>query len=201
MPCFNETINKEAFFTESKYSENIFTYAGSLDPWQCFEPTLKIFSEIEKVVSNAQFRILTNKQEEAEKLVKKYKIKNYSIDFVPKERVPEELARAKFGFCLRKESPINRVATPTKLSSYICLGVMPIYSDVLEDFYNQAKGCEYCLNISANAKKEDLQSIINLCTREVTAEQVLSSFEHYFRDYYSEEFHEAELKKRLKIMY
>lgn len=201
MPCFNETIHRYAFFTENKYSNNVFTYAGSLDPWQCFEPTLKVFSEIESVVPNAHFRVLTSKKEEAEKLIKKYEIKNYSIDFVPKEKVADELAKAKFGFCLRKESPINRVATPTKLSSYICSGVIPIYTNVLEDFHSKAEGCEFCINVDVNVTKEDLLPIIELCSPKIVAEQVLSSFESHFGSYYSESFHEEKLKERLGCIY
>lgn len=46
----------------------------------------------------------------------------------------EALADVKFGFVLRNDVPVNRVATPTKLSSYLSAGVIPVFSKYLKDF-------------------------------------------------------------------
>lgn len=51
----------------------------------------------------------------------------------------DTLRDVKFGFVLRDDIAVNNVATPTKLSSYLSAGVIPIYSSALKDFYEKTK--------------------------------------------------------------
>ncbi len=201
MPCFNEEIEKALFFTDGKYTENVFTYAGSLAPWQCFDQTARIYSYIEKKVSNAKFRVLVKDGDAAEKILLKYGIKNYSIGFVPKEQVQEEMAKAKFGFCIREENEINRVATPTKLSSYISSGVMPIYSPVVKDFNDIAVHCQYCFDVSSDAGEEGYREIVEICNNATCAEDVYSSYQKYFGKYYSKKYHVERLATALSALF
>lgn len=196
MPCFNEEINKAAFLTQDKYTANIFTYAGSIAPWQCFEPTVKLFSEIEKKVPNSHFRVLVKNKIEAMNIINKYGVKNYSIDFVPVEKVKEEMSIAKFGFCLRENTIINNVSTPTKLSSYISNGVMPIFTPAIKDFYNIASDCPFCHCVDYSDEKFDslaVERIIALCQKNVKAEDVYLSFIQYFGEYYSAKVHSVKM--------
>lgn len=198
MPCFNDEIDNTAFLTQNKYTDNTFVYAGSLDVWQCFEPTVALYREVEKKVQNCSFRILAADREKVEEILKKYGVERYSIDFVPKEQVPEEMAKAKFGFCLREDDVVNRVATPTKLSNYIANGVIPIYSECVEDFHSHAKDCRYCVCANPGDLDQPVQKLVDLCKEAVSPEEIYQEYSNAFGNYYSREYHTEKLSARLK---
>ncbi len=197
MPCFNNEIDEKYFYNEKKYNNNVFVYAGSLAAWQCFEPTVKFYKQIEEKVPNAFFRVLVKDHETAKKILDKYEVKNYSLGFVPQSEIGNEMAKAKFGFCLREESIVNRVATPTKLSTYIAHGVMPVYSSCLVDFERQAKDCEYCFCIDHNAS-EGAETIIKACNEKTDASDVLNVYRKFFGEYFSKAYHENTLSQIMK---
>lgn len=187
MPCFNDELHEEAFFTIDKYKNNTFLYAGSLDQWQCFKETLEIFKNISEKVDDCYLRILTKRKEEAEIAIQKIGIKNYSIDFVEPDKIGEEMKKIKFGFSLRRDDPVNQVSTPTKLSTYIAYGVLPIYSDCLLGFAEVAKDNPYC--IRCNVDSNDLSAIIQMCKSEIDSNKVYEMMKRTFGSYYSTRYH------------
>ena len=198
MPCFNEEMKQDAFFEEGKYTNNVFVYAGSMAVWQCFEPTVALYREVEKKVENCSLRVLTAQREEAEEILKKYGVERYSVDFVSKEQVTQELRKAKFGFCIREDSVVNRVATPTKLSNYISNGVVPVYSEYLDDFYMKAKSCKYCVCANPGDFDQPVDRLVQLCKESIAPEQIYEEYKTTFGDYYSRELHIEKLSARLK---
>ncbi len=197
MPCFNNEIDEKYFHTPEKYENNVFIYAGSLAPWQCFEPTVRFYKEIEDKVENSSFRVLVKDHETAKAILDKYEVKNYSLGFVPQSEIGNEMAKAKFGFCLREDSVVNRVATPTKLSTYIAHGVMPIYSSYLVDFSRQSAKCPYCFCVDHNASGSG-KLIVDACRKKISGENVLSAYSELFGDYFSKAYHEKKLSERMK---
>lgn len=198
MPCFNDEMNKSAFLTKNKYDDNIFVYAGSMAVWQCFEPTVALYREVEKQVDNCSFRVLTGQKEEAEQILKKYGVERYSIDFVPKEQVAAELAKAKFGFCLREDNIVNRVATPTKLSGYIANGVIPVCSEYVEDFHARATNCKYCVCANPGDLEKPVAELVVLCKETICPDRVYEEYEKVFGEYYSKQLHVEKLSAGLK---
>lgn len=199
MPCFNNEIDEKYFFADGKYDGNLFIYAGSLAPWQCFEQTVKLFKRIEDRVDNANLRVLVKAQDEAKRILDKYGVRKYTIGFVPQENIGDEMAKAKFGFCLREENVVNSVATPTKLSTYVAHGVMPIYSKCIVGFREQAQSCPYCFCIDEK-EENSLERIIEICNSSIKSVDVYRSFACTFSRYYSKSFHETELSDRLRKM-
>ncbi len=197
MPCFNNEIDKEYFYTENKYQDNMFIYAGSLAPWQCFEPTVGFYKKIEECIPNASFRVLVKDHKTAAEILKKYGVKNYSLGFVPQSEIGKEMAKAKFGFCLREDSIINRVATPTKLSTYIAHGVMPVYSSSIEDFARRAGECLYCICVDYAEEKSE-EEIVRLCKDKISPDGVLKEFTEKFGNYFSKEYHQKLLSEKIK---
>lgn len=199
MPCFNEEMCKDSFNVEDKYSRNTFIYAGSISNWQCFEPMIELYRKIEERVPNSTLRLLVKDADEARRVLKKYGVERYSIDFVPKEEVANETKKAKFGFCLRENSIINNVATPTKLSSYICHGVMPIYSSSVQDFHERAKNSAYCFCINPeNYSQADIDGIVQISVDHINCEKVFADFTEHFENYYSVEYHISMMKEAIK---
>ena len=198
MPCFNEEIDEASFNISGRYKDNVFIYAGSLSTWQCFEKTVEVYKYIEERVSNTFFRVLVKETEEAREILKSFHIKNYSVDYVPVNKLNEEMKKAKFGFCLRENVKVNRVATPTKLSNYIANGVIPIYSKYLVDFKKIADSSRYC--ISFDNENTSMDMIVALCNKEITGENVLKDFKEHFGLYYSKEFHLRRLERLVSPM-
>lgn len=185
MPCFNEVLD-EKVFEKKDYSKKIFTYAGSLDLWQCFNETADVYAEIEKHNPDAFFKVLTFNVEKAKQILAEKNIKNYSVACVPKEQVKKELEEATYGFILRHDIDVNRVATPTKISSYLSAGVLPIYSSCLTDFHLQAadKSFAFALNLG-----EDLIKLINHINEKIDKNTIQKEIRNLFETYYSTENH------------
>jgi len=199
MPCFNNEIEKDYFYTDGKYENNVFIYAGSLAPWQCFEPTVKFYKQIEDMVPDAFFRVLVKDHETAKGILDKYGVKNYSLGFVPQSEIGNEMAKAKFGFCLREDSIVNRVATPTKLSTYIAHGVMPIYSSYLLDFKKQSGKCRYCFCVDHNDSSET-NFMKKVCFENIKADDVFNVYSKTFGNYFSKEYHGKALSEFMKCV-
>ncbi len=197
MPCFNAHISDERFAYAGKYDSNTFLYAGGLDAWQCFEETVALYKRIENVVADSTLRVLTKNKDAALEMINKYGVERYSIDFRPVDKMPEELEAAKFGFSLRKSHPVNHVSTPTKLSSYISCGVIPIYSRFVSDFASIAKDMKYAV-----ASDEDndygFEKILGLCAGNIDSSDVLAEYCERFGNYYSKDYHIKQISEIAK---
>lgn len=187
MPCFNEVLDKD-IFEKKDYSKKVFTYVGSLDLWQCFNETVDIYAEIEKRIPDAFFKVLTFNTEKAEEIIKEKNIKNYSVACVPKEQVKSELENATYGFIIRHDIEVNRVATPTKISSYLSAGVLPIYSTCLKDFHSKAHGKAFAYALNP---EEDIEGLIHFINSGLDKENVQQEIEYLFNTYYSTENHKS----------
>lgn len=185
MPCFNEALDPD-IFEKKDYSKKIFTYVGSLDLWQCFDETVELYAEIERLNPDSFLKVLTFNTEKAEQILKNKKIKNYSVSCVPKEQVKSELEEAVFGFILRHDIDVNRVATPTKISSYLSAGVLPIYSSCLEDFHALASGKSFAFSMNPGEDAEILAEHVN---KTIDSAVIRKEIEELFHTYYSAENH------------
>ncbi|MFL1894422.1 hypothetical protein ACJRPK_01890 [Aquimarina sp. 2-A2] len=133
IPCYNKSLQKK-FFSQNYKKDLSFVYAGTLYEWQCFEETIKLYKEIEVTYPDASLTILTKDKEEARRIINEHNIKNFKVLFVSLENLDEELSKHQYGFLLRKDDIINNVATPTKMNSYLSVGVMPIFTNVIDSF-------------------------------------------------------------------
>lgn len=199
MPCFNEQLDRSVLDLKD-YSRKIFTYVGSLGPWQCFEETADVYAAIEKVIPDAFFRVLTFDTDKAKKILSEKGIKNYSVKSVPKEDVKGELEGATFGFVLRRDNEVNRVATPTKLSSYLAAGVLPIYSRCLVDFAARAADRSFAFPMDVG---DDSSALLDFVTGEIDVEHVKRVKEEIielFDSYYSAKTHAENIAALAKTL-
>lgn len=194
MPCFNSAMDKASFMTDGKYINNTFLYAGSIDPWQCFDETLYLFKEIEARVPNATLRIMTSQQEQAKQKAEQIGIKNYTVGFAPGNQIVQEMANAKFGFSLRRDHPVNNVATPTKLSTYVTNGVIPVYSQYVRDFCSKSKENRFAVQADEE-NAYGIEKIVSLCEQEISAEEVWNEFGRAYGNYYSRDYHIARISE------
>ena len=193
MPCFNEVLDEGLLF-DKDYSKNVFTYVGSLDLWQCFRETAKLYVEIENRVENCFFKVLTFQVDEAKSILQEVGAKNYSVNCVPKEQVKNELKECTYGFIIREDSIVNRVATPTKISSYLSSGVIPIFSSCLKDFENSVKGmkCAYVVD------NEDIDGMVDFICEKRDKKAICNDILTLFDGYYNKSSHTARIENLLR---
>lgn len=185
MPCFNEQYD-ESVFEKKDYTKRVFTYVGSLAVWQCFEHTMEIYSKIEKKIPNTFLKVLTFNVDDAKKIIEEKGIKNYEVKSVPQQEVNKELIEATYGFVIREDNIVNRVATPTKFSSYLAAGVFPIYSSCLRDFYSQAKDKVYAFSLNS---MDSLEGLIDYLNTDIDINLAKNEIKELFDTYYSIENH------------
>ena len=183
MPCSNEKLHEEAFFTDNKYNENVFCFAGSTSIWQCFEETIRLYSLIEKECNKVKLMLLVKDRELAEKLVKKYEIKNYEIDFVGVDELKNKLSKVKFGFLLREDTPVNRVASPTKLLTYLANGIIPIYSNCLDGVEEVLQDTTYKIPYD---NTEIISEVIEWIDKAIEPKQMLMEYKKVYYSNYDE---------------
>jgi len=193
MPCFNKKLNEEAFSIVNKYQNPSFVYAGGLDKWQCIEETLDIFCQIEKSIPAASLTLLTKDKVKAEALIKKYNIKNYKISFVSLDNLDAELMNYKYGFLIREDHIVNNVSTPTKMNSYLANGIIPIYTNVVDDFNKNMKKNNVFLMLDAHDTAESWKDLIIgfdfLSNTIAFKEEFLSEVKSIFLNYYNSEIY------------
>lgn len=182
MPCYNCELEKESFYKEGKYSENTFCYVGSLTIWQCFEQTVELYKKIEENYSNTKFIVCTGEQEKAKSILTSKGVKNYTVQFVPQAELPNVLAQCKFGFIIREDVVVNNVATPTKLSTYLSNGIIPIVSDVIHEYASYFKGRKYMISMPVIP---DLGLIDKYMNSNITASDVYVEYSNFYNEYYN----------------
>lgn len=193
MPCFNASLNKSAF--KHKFDKPTFVYAGNLAGWQCFDETVSLFSKIKERIPLAKLTVYTQDQEEALEILKKYNVEP-DLRYVPYQQLSKEIQDYKYGFLIREDDPVNNVATPTKMNSYLANAIIPIYSTVIGAFRDNLNGLHYAVpvdNIDDCVNKvEELEKEI------IKPEEVLKDYSSIFEKYYSREYYISALAELIK---
>lgn len=201
MPCFNESnVDENAFQIEDKYNRESYVYIGGLQPWQCFEETIMVYKEIEKRKMESSFLyVYTGDIETAKAAIAKADIKNFTVEYKDKNSLGSCLNNIKYGFVLRKDTEVNRVATPTKLSNYISHGIIPIYSECLKSF-NQYNKESNGPAIVCNVENIDagIENILNASTRPIDFDRIKNWSTQTYKSYYGRSGYVSELSKLIK---
>ena len=186
MPCMNTQIHKDCFLTKNKYEKNYFAYIGSLAVWQKFEETVDVYKKIEDSgLPNTKLFVYTSEGDKAKKVLELKGIKNYYVGFVKNEELKNELKHLKYGFIIREDNAVNRVATPTKISTYLSCGMIPIYSRCLKDFDRIADNMVYVIPDDSNV----IEKVNSERYKSISPETIYNEYNAVFESYYSIENH------------
>ena len=199
VPCYNKELDESSFLTQGKYENLSFVYAGALYGWQCIEESLQVFKKIYENNPAAQLTLLTGQKEQATDLIKKYNLKNVSVGFVKLEDLQDELAKYKYGFLLRKNDPINNVATPTKMNSYLAAGIIPVYTDVVEDFEENIDLLDYSIKfrIERDSLEKIADEIIIFDKKRIVINEIRNVYKQIFSQYYCDDKYINEIRRKL----
>lgn len=196
IPCYNKHLNKEYFKSEIK-KELSFVYAGSLYSWQCFEKTVQLYKEIERKDSKASLTILTKEIDEAKVILKKYKVKNYNVLYVSLDALDAELSKYQYGFLIRDNHPINNVSTPTKMNSYLAVGLIPIYTDVIYSFNENLNLLNFEIKFTFKQNIVDVANKIIENSKHINYNDFYDICAKNFLEYYDDSFNILKIKNNL----
>ena len=100
-------------------------YSGGVQPWQNVERMLKAVAAAPKPMT---LELLTPSVAEAQRLSLEVNVPNGRVEIRSEDstRVSDTYGRCHFGFVLRDDHVLNRVASPTKLYEYLAHEVVPI---------------------------------------------------------------------------
>lgn len=185
MPCVNVEIDQTAFDVPGKYARPRFVYAGSLHAWQCFDLTLETFRIVKSHCPAATLTILTGEQDHAERAVAASGLAGIDVGHVPLAQLREKLSEYKYGFVLRRPHVVNAVATPTKVSSYMASGVIPIMTTAVHDYAIALSGVEPTVICDDLEPMAIARKVLELEAKSVQADEVLQSYARLFRHYFS----------------
>lgn len=194
MPCFNTKLKRDVF-NSKRYAEPKFVYIGSMSAWQCIDETLELFKMIKQALPEATLSIYTSDRDKAKSLCKDHSV-DAKIDCVKSSELENVLKNYKYGFIVRDDSIINRVATPTKMSNYMGAGLIPVFSDSIEAYKdNITLGNPYA--VSFKDKDEAVEKIIQLEKQEIDIDEIKKVYSGIFNSYWNEQYYIEQLSKVL----
>ena len=107
------------------------------------------------------------------------------------------LKKCKFGFIIREDCPINNVATPTKLSTYMSNGIIPIVSNCIHEYDRFFKDYKYVVSVE---DKVDLADIEILSQESIDPDSIYNEFKGFFNAYYNSEEHIKAICNKLRLI-
>lgn len=129
MPIFDDSVLKAciADLTESQRKQHdvpVAVYAGGLQVWQMID---EMQDAIEKCGNACSYTIFTPNPGEFWNLWgNRARPDSMEVRSVPAEHVVAEYDQCDYGFILREDIVVNRVACPTKLVEYCACGLVPV---------------------------------------------------------------------------
>lgn len=127
LPTFNVPIFDEVTVERSAEKEHgrapRVIYAGGAQVWQNVDLMLE---SIKRAKCRCSCTFLTGDVAIFQEKVAALGLEGITIASIPKEEVYDFYSHSDYGFVLREDTLVNRVACPTKLVEYLSCGVIPI---------------------------------------------------------------------------
>jgi len=197
IPCFNKPLSPSTFAYPGKYAHPSFVYAGGLDRWQCIEQMLALFRKIQDRLPTASLTILSSQQELAAKMLDEFGIRNGKVSYVALAELDQELQKYKYGFLLRADHPINNVATPTKMNTYLACGIIPVYTSAIRDFEVRLGHLPYSIKADHPEDEKVIERVMENEGQDIDAAALLAPYRAVFASYYSTEKYVSDLAAKM----
>lgn len=122
----NTSFKEKIEIEEIPKNKVVVLYSGNFQKWQNIELMMETIQKLN--CEDIFYIFLTSQKDEAKDVFKKYKIKenSYLIDSVKPSQLWKYYEVANYGFILRDNIDVNKVANPTKLGEYLEYGIIPI---------------------------------------------------------------------------
>jgi hypothetical protein len=123
------------------YSEKntLFLFSGSLSSYQCFSESIDLFTHSYVKDPDCRLLILTPESSKAKERLAALPQETFFLGCATYEEMNAYLNASDFGFLMRREDPLNRVAAPTKYAEYCLTGLPVIMTKSIPHYYDLAK--------------------------------------------------------------
>ncbi|MEQ9607599.1 MAG: hypothetical protein RLN99_08035 [Kiloniellaceae bacterium] len=111
----------------------VFVYSGSLAAYQCFAQTVDLFRSVHAVRPQTHLLVLTPQKAQADEILSSLPQGSFTSVSARYREVNAYLNAADLAFMLREDTPVNRVASPTKFAEYCLAGLPVIMTDAVRD--------------------------------------------------------------------
>lgn len=113
----------------------VVAYAGSLVPYQLPDTIARVGKIARRLRANAHLLLLTPEVEAGHKIARTIglQVEDYTCVEVHHAEMPGALNAADVGLLLRRQDPVNHVASPTKLAEYLACGLPVLVSEGIGD--------------------------------------------------------------------
>lgn len=128
-------------------NEKIFLYSGSMVGYQAIEENIKIFKEILNKDSKNRILIATSQINTAKKLFNEFSSNQLRIINMPFSQMNSIYNMVDFSILIRKNHPLNLVASPTKFGEYCMTGLPVIMNDSVQQSYEIGQKLNNLVNL------------------------------------------------------
>lgn len=122
-------------------------YVGTMVAWQCKDEMFRLFGEMHRRYPEVFFAILTPAphQPVTLELLAKNGISDgdYLVTEVPFDDVSKAVSQFNAGVMLRKLSPVNQAASPTKFGEMVAAGVPMVATDGIGDYSEDVRNNDF----------------------------------------------------------
>lgn len=197
MPCSNEKELYQNAFYDDKYSKPVFMYSGDINEWQCFDEMLILYKKIKEVIPASELRVYTWKQDLAKKKFEQYGV-DATVECKKQEELNDAIKSAKYGFLIRKDVAVNNVASPTKMSTYISNGIIPLFSSCIGDYAKHIGALHYSVPLGNNS--EGIEKVFELEKGVIHSKDVKSEYEKVFEGYYNSHLYVSKIAEKMQSL-
>lgn len=166
------------FSAKPGLEKNLFTYSGSGAPWQNLGQLSEVWGKIYELAPDSKFRVIS--RDPRAQILGKY-LPNEAIEFVGTSAL-DELAflfqAAEVGFLLRKDSLVNRVSFPTKLSEYLASGAWVVVSEIDWDVADWVEKYQAGILVSPESDSKEIAQKILQKMKDFRQDQKLTTRLH-----------------------
>lgn len=111
----------------------LIAYCGTLAAWQMAEESALLVGALRAFREDARLLYLTPDADGARAILARTRLAGALVRSAAQEDVARMLAAADYGLLLRRDSPVNRVASPVKFGEYLACGVRPVLTPHIGD--------------------------------------------------------------------
>ncbi|WP_113651714.1 glycosyltransferase family protein [Pedobacter namyangjuensis] len=132
----NLAFNQNVFVDEPSDVTNI-VYSGNAQKWQNVDYMVQLIKQ--NLSQKIYYYILTGEPDKMKVYFDKYEVphSNYTLKSVHPDKLYEFYQKAHYGFILRDDVIVNKVACPTKMVEYLQYGIIPIVkTPFIGDFHS-----------------------------------------------------------------
>jgi len=148
----------------------VFIYAGSIAYYQCFDESVALFRRILRKCPHAVLLVLTPNEEHARQAVGDLLTPSVRLISAPIDEVNGYLNAADYGLFLRKQSPVNDVASPVKFSEYCLAGLPVLMTDAVKQSIEIGNRFGNVIKVDIGGVPEHLPSFSNEKRAEISRE-------------------------------